>query len=359
MGSKRSVSSLVRGAKQWIMRYPWLSFLVATLMLAAVIHFYVALLVPPAREKAWQEIEVTKGMNFKALSTMLHYKGIIRYPGYFEFFARMQGITRKVRVGYYGLGRHMSLWQVLRAFRKGRIIEYAVTIPEGYNLFQIAHVLAKTPIVSGPRPFIRLARDRKFSNSLGVEADTLEGYLFPDTYYFPKGTTLEEVARQMVSRYKALFADSYRSRAEEMGFTEHEIITLASIIEKEAKWPSERKTISAVYHNRLKKGMKLQADPTAVYGKQAWVRKVTSRDLKRKTRYNTYIYKGLPPGPIANPGHGSILAALHPESVDYLFFVAQGDGSHFFSKDYATHRNAVKRYRAVQRNAQRNRRKRQ
>lgn len=357
MSDKRSLSSLVRGTKQWVMRYPWLSFLAATVMLAAIIHFYVALLIPPAREAAWQEIEVTRGMSFKALSSTLHRRGVIRYPGYFEFFARMQGITRNVRIGYYGLGRHMSLWQVLRALRKGHIIEYAVTIPEGYNMFQIGYVVAKTPIISGPRQFVRLARDKSFSHSLGVEADTLEGYLFPDTYYFPKGTTIEEVARQMVGRYQALFVDSYRSRAEEIGFTEHQIITLASIIEKEAKWPSERTTISAVYHNRLKKGMKLQADPTAVYGKQAWVRKVTSRDLKRKTRYNTYIYKGLPPGPIANPGHGSILAALHPEPVDYLFFVAQGDGSHFFSKDYATHLRAIERYRAVQQNARRNRNK--
>ena len=129
------------------------------------------------------------------------------------------------------------------------------------------------------------------------------------------------------------------------GFTEHQIITLASIVEKKAKVPSERKLIAAVYFNRLKQGMKLQADPMAVYGTKAWVTKVTSQDLKRKSLYNTYLHKGLPPGPIANPGEGSILATLYPDNAEYLFFVAQRDGSHFFSKDFGSHEKAIGRYR--------------
>ena len=149
----------------------------------------------------------------------------------------------------------------------------------------------------------------------------------------------------MLQRYQAVFNDTYRGRAEELGFTEHQIITLASIVEKEARVSSERKLIAAVYLNRLKQGMRLQADPTAVYGTKAWVTKVTAQDLKRKSPYNTYLHKGLPPGPISNPGEGSILATLYPDNVDYLFFVAQGDGSHFFSKDFSSHEKAIGRYR--------------
>ncbi len=174
---------------------------------------------------------------------------------------------------------------------------------------------------------------------------------FPDTYFLPKGIKLEDIPRRMVQRYKAVFDDSYRDRARELGFTEQQVLTLASIVEKEAKVSSERKLISAVYHNRLKKGMKLQADPTAVYGTKAWITKVTRQDLKRKSPYNTYLHKGLPPGPIANPGRGAILAALYPENVDYLFFVAQGDGSHYFSKDFGDHEKAIGRYRSNKRKA--------
>jgi UPF0755 protein len=212
-------------------------------------------------------------------------------------------------------------------------------------------MLSATPLLSDPNKFIKLVRNKEYARSLGIDADTLEGYLFPDTYYFPKGIKLEDIPRKMVQRYKTVFVDSYRSRAKELGFTEQQIITLASIVEKEAKVLSERKLIAAVYYNRLKLGMKLQADPTAVYGTKAWITKITANDLKRKSPYNTYLHKGLPPGPIANPGEGAILAALYPEKVDYLFFVAQGDGSHYFSKDYSAHEKAVNRYKWNKRNA--------
>jgi UPF0755 protein len=255
-------------------------------------------------------------------------------------------------VGYYGLGSHMSMWEVLESLRKGKIIEYEVVIPEGYNLYQIGWTLTGTPLISSdPNDFIKVATDRQLAADLGVDADRLEGYLFPDTYYLPKGITVRDIAKRMVQRYKDMFTEDMRKQAKTLGFTEHQIITLASIVEKEAKVSSERKLIAAVYHNRLKQGMKLQADPTAVYGLRAWVTKVSAQDLKRKTPYNTYIHKGLPPGPIANPGRGAILATLYPENVDYLFFVAQGDGSHFFSKDYSEHGKAIGRYKANKKKA--------
>jgi UPF0755 protein len=329
-----------------------LSFLLATATLIIIIHFYTALFVPPSKEKVWKEVQVTEGMSFKAISGTLQKEGVIRYRGYFEIIGRLQGISRKVRVGYYGLNTNMSMWEVLEALRKGKIIEYEVVVPEGYNLYQIGWTLStNTPLISDPQEFIKLVKDKNYVHSLGIEADTLEGYLFPDTYYLPKGIKLEDIPKKMVLRYKAVFDDSYRARARELGFTENQILTLASIVEKEAKVSSERKLVSAVYHNRLKKGMKLQADPTAVYGTKAWITKVTAQDLKRKSPYNTYIHKGLPPGPIANPGQGAILATLYPENVDYLFFVAQGDGSHYFSKDFGSHEKAIGRYRSNKKNA--------
>ncbi len=350
----KKLEALVRlwtGMKRWVKKRLWTTFLIATFTLVLCVHFTIALFVPPTKEKNWKEVQVSEGMSFKAIASALKKEGIIRYKGYFEIFGRLQGISRKVRVGYYGLGTHMSMWEVLEALRKGRIIEYEVVVPEGYNLYQIGWTLTGTPLSSNPNEFIRIAKDKDYARFLGVNADSLEGYLFPDTYYLPKGITMHDVVKRMVQRYKEVFTDSYRKRAEELGLTEHQVITLASIVEKEAKVDAERKLISAVYHNRLKIGMRLQADPTAVYGTKAWVTNVTKKDLQRRSPYNTYHIKGLPPGPIANPGEGAILATLYPENVDYLFFVAQGDGSHHFSKEYGAHTRAVNRYHANKRRA--------
>ncbi len=324
----------------------WISFLFATAILILTIHLYLAFFVPPSKERIWKEIEVTEGMSFKTIAATLQNEGIIRYRSYFEILGRLEGISRKVRFGYYGLNTNMSMWDVLDALRNGKIIEYQVVVPEGYNLYQIGWTLSNTPLISDPNKFINLVKNKEYVRSLGIDADTLEGYLFPDTYYLPKGIKLEDIPKRMVQRYKAVFVDSYRNRAKEMGFTEHQIVTLASIVEKEAKISAERKLVAAVYLNRLKKKMKLQADPTAVYGTKAWITKVTKEDLKRQSPYNTYLHKGLPPGPIANPGQGAILAALYPEKVDYLFFVAQGDGSHYFSKDFGEHEKAIGRYKS-------------
>lgn len=337
--------------KRWIRTHLWTTYLVATALLVIAIHFYIALFVPASREKAWKEVQVTEGMSFKAIAAKLQQEGIIRYRGYFEIIGRLQGISRKVRVGFYGLGAHQSLWDVLDTLRNGRVIEYQVVIPEGYNLFQIGYTLAQTPLLDDPNRFINLVTNKEFAATLGVGTGSLEGYLFPDTYYLPKGITLPDIARRMVQRYRSVYTKDYQQQADKIGFTEHQVLTLASIVEKEAKVSSERKLVAAVYHNRLKKGMKLQADPTAVYGKRAWITKVTAEDLKRRTPYNTYLHKGLPPGPIANPGQGAILATLYPEKTDHLFFVAQGDGSHFFSSDFNDHEKAIGRYKASKKRA--------
>jgi UPF0755 protein len=331
----------------------WMVFLIATAALPILIHFYLVLFIPPSNEKVWKEVQVTEGMSLKAIAGTLQKEGIIRYRGYFEIIGRLEGFSRRVRIGYYGLSTDMSMWDVLGRLRNGRIIEYKIVVPEGFNLYQIGWTLSQASLISDPQQFIKLVKNRNYVRSFGIEADSLEGYLFPDTYYLPKGIQLNDIPRQMVQRYKTVFSDSKRKRAKELGFTEQQIITIASIVEKEAKVDAERKLISAVYHNRLKKGMKLQADPTAVYGTKAWITRITKNDLKRRSPYNTYLHKGLPPGPIANPGEGAILAALYPENVDYLYFVAQGDGSHYFSNNFSDHEKAIRRYRAAMRKAKR------
>jgi len=186
--------------------------------------------------------------------------------------------------------------------------------------------------------------DRKFLDSLDIDAPSLEGYLYPDTYRLPKGIEPEEIFTIMVQRMREKFDESLRRRAEELGMTENEVLTLASIIEKEAMYEREMPLISAVYHNRLKRGMKLQADPTVLYGVRDKDRRIRYIDLKRSTPYNTYVIEGLPPGPIASPSIESIRAALYPADVDFLFFVSKNDGTHYFSRTGQEHRRAVLRY---------------
>lgn len=183
-------------ARKWAKNHLMLTFLMTTVFLIIVIHFYIALFVPPTRDKNWKEIEVTEGMSFKAIAGALQKEGIIRYRGYFEIIGRVQGISRKVRTGYYGLSTNMSLWEVLEALRKGRIIEYEVVIPEGYNLYQIGWTLSGTPLLSDPQQFIKLVKNKTFVSSLGVEADTLEGYLFRTPISCPRASSWKRSRRK-------------------------------------------------------------------------------------------------------------------------------------------------------------------
>ncbi|HSR10804.1 MAG TPA: endolytic transglycosylase MltG, partial [Thermodesulfobacteriota bacterium] len=226
---------------------------------------------------------------------------------------------------------------------RGEVIQYPVTIPEGYNMFQVADVLDQAKVCR-KKAFLDKAADAALIKSLGFEEETLEGYLFPDTYNFPKGYGEEHVIRQMVSRFKAVFG-TLAPKAASMGLSRKEVVILASIIEKEAMDDGERSLISAVFHNRLTRGMALQSDPTAIYGvKDPSDSRVTRDDLQRKTPYNTYMISGLPKGPISNPGLRSLQAVLNPANVDYVFFVSKNDGTHHFSSTIQEHNRAVANY---------------
>lgn len=322
-------------------------FLIITLVgliIAGLIHFYIVLFLPLSPGGEWKEIVISKGMNFKEITATLKKEGIIKWEYAFDIFGRTYGITKKVRSGYYSLSSSMSMIGILRTFKKGMIIEYSLTIPEGMAIEDIAEIIEKVGLVK-KEGFTSITNDRGFVKSFGFEAKSLEGYLFPDTYLIPKGMTSKEIAERMINRFREVITPDIEQRAREIGFTISQVITLASIIEREAQVDSERPLVSAVYHNRLKKRMPLQADPTAIYGIKRINEKITKKDLKNKSPYNTYRIAGLPPGPIANPGFKSIKAALYPADVNYLFFVSKNDGTHHFSRTASEHHEAVIKYR--------------
>lgn len=230
---------------------------------------------------------------------------------------------------------------VLSALNGGLGLVNSVTIPEGFAVSQIGSLLARR--LDLPLKSVDSAtRDTALRARLDIPTPTLEGYLFPDTYAFPEGTTARDAVTEMVKRFEREWKPIWNARVIRLAMNRNDIITLASIIEKEARLPEERAVISAVYHNRLRKQMLLQADPTVQYALPAHTSRVLYRDLEVKSPYNTYLHRGLPPGPIASPGGPSIIAALYPANVDFLYFVAFPDGHHEFRKTLGEHEKAKK-----------------
>jgi UPF0755 protein len=268
--------------------------------------------------------------------------GVIQSRWAFLSLAYLQGSLTRLQAGEYEFSRGMSLREILRKLEMGRVVTHQVTIPEGVTAEDIARLLASEHLAD-PDRFMQLVKDVYFAESLEVPARSLEGYLFPDTYRFTRGMGEEEILRIMVARFRQAVPSDIAQRARRLGLDVNSAITLASLIEKEVMMDNERPIVSAVFHNRLRRNMPLQSDPTAVYGVGPR-RKITALDLRRKSPYNTYLRLGLPPGPIGNPGLASITAALNPARVNFLFFVAKNDGTHFFSRTFAQHAEAVRKY---------------
>ncbi len=290
------------------------------------------------------EIQIPKGSTFRQAAEIFSKEKILRDKNLFLFLGRITGIDRKIRAGYYSIYSSMNLLDLLKALRRGQIIEYEITIVEGDSLSEIAQKLEEKNIIN-KEEFRKLSTDKNLLAYFKIDAPSFEGYIFPDTYKIPKGMEPSEAIGMMINKMREKFNDDLKKRADEIGLSEKEVLTLASIIEKEAAVDEERPLISAVYHNRLRKKMLLQADPTSIYGIKSMNEKITYDDLKRHTPYNTYVIKGLPPGPIASPGLKSIKAALYPAKVDYLYFVSNNDRTHVFSKNMDEHLRAVKEYR--------------
>ncbi|MBI5966451.1 MAG: endolytic transglycosylase MltG [Deltaproteobacteria bacterium] len=317
------------------------SGIIAVLLATIYVHF----LTPPSWEQHSKVVNIPGGTGFQEISRILEENGIVRDRRSFYLLGRLEEAVPRVKAGEYEFHTGMTPGAVLAKLVRGEVIKYPITIPEGFNIFQVGEVLEQAK-VCGKKFFLEKTRDRAFIASLGLDAESLEGYLFPDTYNLPKGFGEEQVIHQMVSRFKTVYA-SLAARAEHLGLNRKEVVILASMIEKEAKDDQERRLISAVFHNRLHRGMALQSDPTAVYGVRrgkAASERITKQDLQRRTPHNTYHISGLPKGPIANPGLKSLKAALYPADVNYLYFVSKNDGTHYFSRTLEEHNRAVNRY---------------
>lgn len=281
--------------------------------------------------------------SVQEIAQTLREAGVIQSRWAFLVLAYLQGSLTRLHAGEYEFSRGTSLLEILRKLEGGKVVTHQVTIPEGFTVQDIGRLLAGERLVDADR-FMALAMDASFARSVDVPADTLEGYLFPDTYRLTRGMGEEEILRVMVARFRQAVSKDMEERAQQLGLDLHSVITLASLIEKEARLNSERPLVAAVFYNRLHRNMPLQSDPTAVYGAVDPPHKITSLDLRRQSPYNTYLNAGLPPGPIANPGMASITAALNPAHVNFLYFVAKNDGSHFFSRTLEEHAQAVRKY---------------
>ena len=315
------------------------------LSLAVILFFYTAIyLRTPSHVKGLKTtIAIPRGMTFKEVAHLLGDEGIIRGIWPFILWGKLSGAFPKIKAGEYELSSAMTPLQVLDTLTKGKVKQHKASIPEGYTVSQIAEILESKGITN-KEVFLEKCFSPQYSSSLGIEADSLEGYLFPDSYLFSKYLEPENVIETMVSRFRRIYTPQYSERAKELGFSDHEILTLASMIEKEAAIPRERFLVSGVYHNRLKRNMRLYSCPTVIYAIKNFDGNLTKRDLERYTPYNTYLIRGLPPGPICNPGKEAIVAALYPATTEYLYFVSKNDGSHHFSSTFKDHDIAVWKY---------------
>jgi UPF0755 protein len=286
-------------------------------------------------------VTIPTGSSMRAAAESLHKAGVIGSPRLFQFYAKVRRSDRGIKPGTYQLEKDASWGSVLSALRSGRGIVNLVTVPEGFTLAQIEGLLAAKLAV--PVDSVRAAMsDTSLLQRLGVPTPALEGYLFPDTYFFPPGTTARAAVTTMVRRFEQRWRPEWTARADTLNLSRHDLLTLASIVEREAKLPRERPIIAAVYWNRLRRGMLLQADPTVQYALPEYQTRLLNKHLTVQSRYNTYRYKGLPPGPIGAPGAASVQATLYPASVPYLYFVAHPDGHHEFRAKLEEHNAAVR-----------------
>ena len=282
---------------------------------------------------------IEPGMTLSEVAGELEDRGVVRHAILFELLARYRGAGHGLNAGRYEIESYMDAGQILSMFTEGRIAVNRVTVPEGLTIPETARVL-QARIGIDSTAFEQRAADPEKVRSLGIEAPTLEGYLYPATYNMYPDMTVDDILKQMTSRHLATISEAYRNRAEALGYSVHEIVTLASIIEQEAMVDDERDVISGVFHNRLQKGMRLEADPTVQYGIGRPNMRLYEKHLSHPSPYNTYVHAGLPPGPICSPGEASIHAALYPKDVPYLFFVGRGDGRHIFSITNSEHNRA-------------------
>lgn len=310
----------------------------------ALFQFWLFLRLPgePARES--RRVIIPPGASAAATAHILHAQGIVSDPWKFHVLCWAEKAGQKLRAGEYAFLPLSSPDQILDQIITGKAILHRVTFPEGAALRDVGEILERQGLAS-KKTILRLAEDPDFIRTLGLDVPSLEGYLFPDTYNFQKTQDERAMLKIMVAQFRRRFPEEWKEQAQAVGLSVRDAVILASLVEKEAKVDSERPIIAAVFLNRLKRDMPLQSDPTAVYDLEGFSGPVTAAQLKRKSPYNTYLNKGLPPGPICSPGSKSLHAALYPDKVPYLYFVSNNDGTHHFSETVEEHNEAVSAYR--------------
>lgn len=291
-------------------------------------------------------VELQKGASVNRIAQELKTSKIIRKKwvfllGYHLFFS-----PKSLKAGEYRFTVPLPVKSVLQVLTVGMVYLHPITVPEGLTRTEIAGLL-QSEYEFDKEAFLSVSSDTQLIFSLDKKAEDLEGYLFPETYSFPKGTSEEKIVSAMVSHFKEVFNGKWENQAKKLGMSIREVVTLASLIEKETSILEEKSLVSAVFHNRLRKGMKLDCDPTIIYALKLEGRfkgRLHTKDMKLASPYNTYLHAGLPPGPIANPGRDSLEAALFPARKGYLYFVSKNDGSHQFSESFREHQRAVFKY---------------
>ena len=326
--------------------------LAALLLLAQAAAFFAAVwvirgLYAPLRFRTDQVLfEVPKGIGVGAVAARLKNEGLIDRTGPFLTAYRLFYAPRGIKAGEYGWKAPLTVKRALLDMVEGHVRLRSFTVPEGLTARETAALVDAQGLWKAPA-FLAAAREAGLVADLDPKARNLEGYLFPETYFYPKGTEAEDIVEAMVERFRSVWNEGSQARIRRLGMTAREAVTLASLIEKETSLAAEKRLVSAVFHNRLRIGMKLDCDPTIIYALKEEGRftgNLRRRDLEAPDPYNTYLRPGLPPGPICNPGRASIEAAVDPADVPFLYFVSRNDGSHIFSASFRDHQNAVRKY---------------
>ncbi|MBI4400955.1 MAG: endolytic transglycosylase MltG [Nitrospirae bacterium] len=325
---------------------PWL--IIAMVCVAGGVGYWgvrvmVEPLATPTGHNLTRTIDIPEGTTLRQVATLLENERLIASRWGFLLLGKLTWADRRILAGEYALHAGMRPTEILSEIVNGRVVHYPVTVPEGYTAAQIADLLGEKGLAD-PAEFLRLVHDRDFIRTLTLDVAHLEGYLFPDTYQFARRMKTTDIIGAMVSNLWQAVTPELRARASELNMSLHQVLTLASVIEKETSVEAERDIISGVFHNRLRRRIPLQSDPTVIYGLSKFDGNLRKRDLSVASPYNTYRVVGLPPGPIASPGAGSIRAALYPVPSTYLYFVSRNDGTHQFSSTLAEHNRAVDKY---------------
>lgn len=313
-------------------------FLIFILFILSGLYIFSRFFLPLQEDSRSEPVylKIKTGSTVTIIAESLATHGIISSSDDFIFMTKLFGNVKKLKAGGYHLHKGQSAYKAMKIIVNGKVSTITVVIPEGLSSYEIASIFSKK-LELDSTSIIDLINDPTFISSFDLSERSLEGYLYPNTYSFFWGISEQEAIQTLVKEFQKQFVDSLKQIVLDQGWTVHNIVTLASIIEGEAMIDNERPIISAVYHNRLKRGIPLQADPTIQYIIPDGPRRLLKRDLKIDSPYNTYLYAGLPPGPVNNPGIRSIIAAIYPSDAEYIYFVAKGDGSHIFSNTLKEH----------------------